>query len=245
VIPVPRFAYGPHEQGVAGHRGKLARVDTESDARARGGSRNGEWWLRALAVLTNPVSTFLALRDDSKEAEEAREEPVLAIVILAGMAAILGTPGYVGNLLDDPERDALVVAVLVFLTGALYGAATYWVGGGALALGLRAAGGESTYRHARHILAFAAVPAALSLVLVWPVALAAYGGDLFREGGADEEGVATWLLPLAQAAFFAWSFVVLVVGVRTVHDWPIVRALGAIALAVLALLGLGLVFSVL
>lgn len=205
----------------------------------------GEWWLRALAVLTNPVSTFTALRDRSPEAEAAREEPVLAIVLLAGIAAILATPGYVGNLLDDPERDSLVVAVLLFLTGALYGAATYWVGGGALALGIRAAGGESTYRHARHILAFAAVPTLLSLVLVWPVALAAYGGDLFRTGGADEAGVGRWLLPLAASAFFAWSFVVLVIGVRTVHDWPVVRSFGAIALAALALLGLGVAFSVL
>jgi hypothetical protein len=217
----------------------------ESDARVRGEAPTGEWWLRALAVLTNPVSTFTALRDRSDEGQAAREEPVLAIVLLAGIAGILATPGYVGNLLDDPDRDGLVVAVLLFLTGALYGAATYWLGGGALALGIRAAGGESTYRHARHILAFAAVPTILSLVLVWPVALAAYGGDLFRTAGADEDGVGRWLLPLAASAFFAWSFVVLVIGVRTVHDWPVVRSFGAIALAALALLGLGVAFSVL
>ena len=216
----------------------------ESDARARGRSPTSEWSLRVLTVLTNPVATFLALRDDSDEAEEAREEPVLAIVLLAGVAAIVATPSYVGNLLDDPARDGLVVAVLLFLTGALYGAATYWIGGGALALGVRSAGGESTYRHARHIFAYAAVPAVLSLG-VWLVALAAYGEDLFRTGGADERGAGHWLLPLGQGVFFAWSFVLLVLGVRTVHDWAVTRSLGAIALAVLALLGLGLAFSVL
>ena len=210
----------------------------ESDARVRGETAAGEWWLRALAVLTNPVSTFTALRDHSNEGAAAREEPVLAIVLLAGVAGILATPAYVGNLLDDPDRDGLVVAVLLFLTGALYGAATYWIGGGALALGIRAAGGESDYRHARHILAFAAVPTILTLVLVWPVALAAYGGDLFRTGGADD-GVGSWLIPLATSVCFAWSFLVLVVGVRTVFGWPIVRSLGAIALAALALVGLG------
>jgi hypothetical protein len=216
----------------------------ESDARVRESSSTGEWWLRALAVLTNPVSTFQALRDDSDEAASAREEPVLAIVLLAGIAGILATPAYVGTLLDDPDRDGLVVAVLLFLTGALYGAATYWIGGGALALGIRSAGGESDYRHARHILAFSAVPAVLSLV-VWLVALAAYGEDIFRSGGADEHGAGHWLLPLGQGLFFAWSFVLLVLGVRTVHDWAVARSLGAIALAVLALLGLGLVFSIL
>jgi hypothetical protein len=216
----------------------------ESDARARGTSPTGEWWLRTLTVLTNPVSTFQALRDDSEEAASAREEPVLAIVLLAGIAGILATPAYVGNLLDDPARDGIVVAVLLFLTGALYGAATYWIGGGALALGIRSAGGESNYRHARHILAYSAVPTVLSLA-VWLVALAAYGGDLFRSGGADEHGAGHWLLPVGQAVFFAWSFVLLVVGVRTVHDWVVTRSLGAIALAVLALLGLGLAFSVL
>jgi Yip1 domain len=165
-------------------------------------------------------------------------------VLLAGVAAIVATPAYVGNLLDDPARDGLVVAVLLFLTGALYGAATYWIGGGALALGVRSAGGASTYRHARHIFAYAAVPAVLSLG-VWLVALAAYGEDLFRTGGADERGAGHWLLPLGQGVFFAWSFVLLVLGVRTVHDWAVTRSLGAIALAVLALLGLGLAFSVL
>src|SRR4029079_19801105 len=112
----------------------------ESDAPARGTSPTGEWWLRVLTVLTNPVSTFQALRDDSEEAASAREEPVLAIVLLSGIAGILATPAYVGNLLDDPERDGLVVLVLLFLTGALYGAATYWIGGGGLPHGNRSRG---------------------------------------------------------------------------------------------------------
>src|ERR1044072_3571847 len=56
--------------GVENPGGKLARM--ESDARARGRSPTGEWWLRVLTVLTNPVSTFLALRDDSDEEAGAR-----------------------------------------------------------------------------------------------------------------------------------------------------------------------------
>ncbi len=45
-----------------------------------------EWWLRALAVFQSPRGTFAALRDDSVEAAEARQEPIMAIVILAGIA---------------------------------------------------------------------------------------------------------------------------------------------------------------
>ena len=41
------------------------------------------------------------------------------------------------------------------------------------------AGSLGTYRRARHILAFAAVPLALSLS-VWPVRLAIYGTDVWR-----------------------------------------------------------------
>ena len=209
----------------------------------RPASAEREWWLRTLAVFQSPRTVFAALRDESREAAEAREEPVLALALLAGMAGVLATPT-VGDLLDSRERDALVVAVLVFLAGSLYGLATYWLGGGALYLGLRAAGGEGTYRHARHLLAFAAAPLALLLLVMWPLRLAAYGGDIFREGGADERGAMPWLFEAAELASFAWAAGLLVYGVRIVYRWPLVRSLGALVLAALALVMLGLVFSV-
>jgi hypothetical protein len=203
------------------------------------GSRERAWWLRTLALFRQPSATFAALRDDSPAEAEAREEPVLALALLAGIAGVLATPT-VGDLLDNRDRDALVVAVLVFLAGGLYGIATYWLGGGALHVGIRAAGGAGTYRQARHLLAFAAAPVALSLLVVWPLRLVAYGGDLFREGGADEEGAGRWVFEGLEAAFFLWAAALVVVGVRTVHGWPLVRALGAVALAGLALVVLGL-----
>jgi hypothetical protein len=206
--------------------------------------REKEWWLRALAVFTSPTAVFRALRDDSDEASDARTEPILALVLLAGIAGVLATPT-VGDLLDDPRRDALVVAVLMFLAGGLYGLATYWLGGGALALGIRAAGGVGSYRQARHVLAFAAAPLALAFLVVWPIRLAAYGGDLFRDGGADESGAARWAFDAVELGFFAWAAVLLVLGVRTVHDWPVVRSLGALALAGLALICLALVAALL
>jgi hypothetical protein len=209
-----------------------------------GGGRERAWWLRTLAVFRQPSSTFAALRDDSRAEAEAREEPVLALALLAGIAGVLATPT-VGDLLDNRDRDALVVAVLVFLAGALYGIATYWLGGGALHLGVRAAGGAGTYRQARHLLAFAAAPVALSLVLLWPLRLAAYGGDVFRQGGPDEAGASRWVFEGLEGAFFLWAAALLVMGVRTVHGWPVVRALGAVALAGLAVVVLGLAVSLL
>ena len=203
-----------------------------------------EWWLRAFAVLASPRSVFAALRDDSEAAASAREEPILALTLLAGIAGVLATPT-VGNLLDDPLRDGLAVAVIMFLAGGLYGLATYWLGGGALAIGIRSAGGVGSYRQARHLLAYAAAPVALSLFLVWPLRLAAYGGDVFRNGGGDERGAARWLFDGAELGFFAWAAALLVVGVKTVHDWPVVRTLGALALAALALLCVALVFALL
>jgi hypothetical protein len=201
-----------------------------------------DWWLRALVVLTNPRSVFVALRDDSRPAAEARQEPVLALVLLAGMAAVLATPS-TADLLDDGTRDGIVVAVLIFLAGGLYGAATYLIGGGALAVGIRAAGGESTYRAARHLVAFAAAPLALSLFVLWPLELAVFGSDLFRTGGGDETGAGRWVFQGLEAAFVAWAAALLVLGVVTVHAWPLVRALGAVVLAGLALLAVAVAFS--
>ena len=202
-----------------------------------------EWWLRALAVFQSPSVVFAALRDDSKEQADARQEPVLALALLAGLAGVLTTPT-AGELLDRREFDGLLVAVFVFLAGALYGIATYWLGGGALHLGARAAGAASSYRQARHVLAFAAAPLVLLLLLAWPLRLAVYGGDVFRSGGADEEGPVRWAFAAAEIGVFAWSAALLIVGIRAVHGWPVIRSVGSIVLALLALILLGLVFSV-
>lgn len=216
----------------------------ETEAASAAQRREREWWLRALAVFGSPRTAFAGLRDDSREAAEARQEPVLALVLLAGIEGILATPA-VGDLLDSRERDALVVAVLVFLAGMLYGVASYWIGGGAVHLGTRAAGGTGSYRQARHVLAFAAAPLALVLLVVWPVRLLLYGGDLFRTGGADESGAAPVALDVVEAAFFLWAAALLVYGVTTVNRWPVLRSLVALALAGLALVAVATVFALL
>ena len=196
-------------------------------------SRERQWWLRTLAIFQSPRPVFRALRDDSDEEAAARSEPVLAIVFLAGIAGVLSARE-TGRLLDYWEVDAVLVAVVTFLSGGIYAFVTYWLGGALLHLGIRAAGGEGSYRRSRHLLAFSAAPLALSLLLLWPVRLAVYGGDSFRQGGADE-GTGYWIFTGLSIAFAAWAGVLLVLGVGVVQRWTIGRAAVSVALIALTL----------
>jgi hypothetical protein len=207
-------------------------------------SPDREWWLRALAIFQSPRAVFDALRDDSKEQAEARQEPVLALVLLAGLAGVLLAPS-TGRLLDEQlvDNSFAVLAVLLFLTGALYGAATYWIGGAALFVGLKGAGSQGSYRRARHLLAFAAAPLLLGLVLVWPVRLAVHGSDTFRSGGGDT-GAAVTVFDAILSLFAAWAFGLLVYGISVVERWSVLRAAISLALMVLAILIVTLPFLI-
>jgi hypothetical protein len=186
------------------------------------------WWLRALLVLQAPRPVFAALRDDSDDAADARQEPLVAIVFLAGIAGVLAT-SVAGRLLDDPAADdGLVVLVWAIVGGGFYGLTAYFLVGALLYLGASLLGSLGSYRRARHVLGFAAVPIALSLV-VWPVRLALYGLDSFRSGGSDA-GAGDDAFVAVEAVFVAWSLALLVVAVRTVHGWSWPRALAAAAL---------------
>ena len=140
-----------------------------------------QWWLRVPAVFLSPHSVFVALRNEEDDDVDARQEPILALIYLAGMAGVLAT-STAGTLLDDTEYDSLLVAVWVVIAGGIYGVAGYFIIGGAVYLGARGLGGVGSYRRARHILGFAAAPLALSLFLVWPLQLAVLGSDVFRTG---------------------------------------------------------------
>jgi hypothetical protein len=181
-----------------------------------------EWWLRALAIFQRPSLVFGALSDDSDDAAEARQEPVLAIILLAGFAGVMST-SLAGRALDDPAYDGSSFAVLAwaFLGGAVYAFVVYWLGGLMVHALTRGFGGSSSYRQARHVVGFAAAPLALSLLLVWPVRLAIYGGDVFRRGGSDT-GVGDKIFEGLVVAAFAWMIVLVIVGARTVSgvSWP-------------------------
>lgn len=205
-------------------------------------SEDRAWLARALLVLLDPRPVFAALRDDSEDAARARQEPVMAIVGLAGIASVLWT-SVAGRLLDDPALDGLVVAVWAFIGGAIYGLLGYFAVGAALYLGLRAAGSLGSYRRARHLLAFACAPLALSLVL-WPARLAVYGGDVFRAGGSDS-GAGNVVFAVVELGFVAWALALLVVGTRTLHGWGWPRTLEGVALALAIPVLAGLALSVL
>jgi hypothetical protein len=188
-----------------------------------------EWWLRALAVFQSPQAVFAAMRDDSPRAAQARQEPLVAFVILAGMAGVLST-SLAGRLLDDGNLDGLDLAVWTFLGGAAYGGAVYWLGGALLYAASLSLGGDGSYRRARHLLGYAAAPVALSLLLVWPVRIAVYCEDVFRTGGSDT-GAGDAVFEALALGFGAWALALLVIGTRAVHAWPWPRALAAVLLA--------------
>ena len=174
------------------------------------------WLLRAALVLVSPRRVFRSLRDDSDPAARARSEAVLALVLLAGIATVLWTPQY-GRLMDDAlvDGDGLLVAVIAFVGGGIYGTAAYWATGLGLSWLTQALGRRLGYRQARHLVAFAAAPLALSLVLLWPVRLAFYGDDLFRTGGSDH-GAGNAVFVGLELGLIAWALLLLVLGAGTV-----------------------------
>jgi hypothetical protein len=197
------------------------------------GRAEREWWRRLPRVVTAPREVFAALVEPDEDDVLARQEPVLLIVLLAGMAGVVMSPTW-GTLMDDSERDALIVAVLTFIAGGIYGAVSYYLVGGALHLGARGMGSAGRYRLARHVLAFACVPLALSLLVVLPLQLAVFGGDVFRSGGSDD-GVLGGAAVALELAFVAWTIVLLLLGVRTVYRFTWARTAGTLALLVLFL----------
>jgi hypothetical protein len=194
------------------------------------------WWRHTLVVVRRPRQVFEALRaDDSKEGAAARQEPLLAVIWLAGIAGVLLTSS-AAHLLDNYDVDNLALAVWVFVAGGIYGAAGYWLGGGTVFVGLRGAESpEPSYRRSRHVLGLAAVPLAVSLA-VWPARLAIYGSDLFRTGGSDS-GAGDLAFRVILLAFVAWSLALLVLGIRVTEGWSWRRSLAATVLAA-AVLGL-------
>ena len=196
---------------------------------ARASALERSWWLRAPAVLVAPRAVFVSLRDDSEEAVETRQEALIAVVGFAGFAGVLGTP-VARHLLNDASFSVSLIPVWVFFGGAVYAFAAYWLGGGLLHGAARRFGGLGSYRRARSVLALSAMPLALALFTLWPVRIAVYGQDLFRTGGTDwGPGDRTFGSLLYVA--FAWSAVLLVIGVRSVHGWSWGRSLATVALA--------------
>jgi hypothetical protein len=185
------------------------------------------WWQRVLLVPQAPRAVFVELCDDTREAAEDRQDSIAAVAFFVGVALTLIT-SQAAAFADDPARAGIVIPVWLFIAGLLVGLVNYWLAGGALYLALSRLGGKASYRQARHLVALAAVPIALSLVLL-PVRLALYGGDIFRSGGADS-GSGAHVFTVLEAGFGVWSVVLLAVGIRVVEGWGWPKTVGSIAL---------------
>ena len=191
------------------------------------------WWLRVPAVLLSPRSVFFALREEDPDDVGARGEPILLLVWLAGIASVLAS-STAASILDQPDYDAAVLAVWLFVVGGIQGVINYFVVGFAVFFGARLFGSLGGFARERHIVAFAAAPVALSTLVLLPLRLALYGGDTFRAGGGDE-GAGEIVLLALQLAFIAWSVALLLVGIRVVHGWSWLRSAGALASAAVLL----------
>ena len=186
------------------------------------------WWLRAPAVLVAPRAVFAALRDESEDEVDRRQEALTALIALAGIGAVLGTP--VARTILNEGGSSLIVPVWAFVGGAFYALAVYWVGGGLLFGAGRRLGGLGSYRRARSIVALASAPLALALFTLWPIRIAIYGEDLFRTWRADL-GPGDRIFDGLFYGAFGWSALLLLVGVRAVHGWSWARSAAAVALA--------------
>lgn len=182
------------------------------------------WARRAVLVLRHPREAFEWLRDDSDESAGDRQDVVVVLAFVGGVAVALATAGV--GALDD--LDLLERLIWVFATGFAYGFVGYWVLGWALSFVVPRLGGHGTRRRTRHVLAYALAPLVFALV-AWAIFY-------------------PLLLVLA-----AWSLTLLVLGLSVVQRWSYVRAATAVGLAVvwlsaltvgvwsvLALLGRGL-----
>jgi hypothetical protein len=197
---------------VVGTSSKPAPVaDAIADERARSTQDLvAVWWRRVPAVLWRPRHALVALRETDEDDMAARQEPLLAVVLLAGMAAVLMMGG---SVTVDQSVDAVVVAAITFIAGGLYGAAGYVVLGAGVWVGVKGAGRETSFRQARHLVGVSAVPMALAFFVVAALVAVAYGLDFFRGGAGSGAGT----VAAVGAPFVAWSAALLVAGLRITY----------------------------
>jgi hypothetical protein len=187
------------------------------------------WWKRAPQVLVAPRPVFVSLRDDSDQAASERQDPLAAMIALAGIATVLVSRTF-RQMLNNGDVDLLLVAVLALISGVLYAAVTTFLGGGLLFGAARRLGGLGSYRRARQTVQLASAPLALALVTFWPIRIAIYGSDLFRTGG-DDYGRGDALFGGVFLGFVAWTVMLLLIGVRATHGWGWGRAAATVGLA--------------
>lgn len=210
-----------------------ARTELELEAIERA------WWSRLLRLLYAPAEVFAELRDESRDSADARQEPLVALASLAGIAMFIGLVAL------EPPYDRYHVEMSAFnltfesiLGGVLVALSNFWLGGALVYLGTRGLGAVSGYRLARHIAGLATAPFVLLLVLVVPVRLGLYGSDLFRATGSDS-GIGGGVFVGIDALALLWTLALVLVGIRQTQRWSWARAAGALGVAALFAVLLG------
>lgn len=198
-----------------------------------------EWWSRLPRLLYAPAGVFEELRDESREAADARQEPLVALAFLAGIAMLLGIvaiqPPY-NRFYED--LSAFNMTFETILGGALVALSNFWLGGALLYLGARGLGATTGYRLARHVAALATAPFVVVLVLAVPVRIGLFGVDLFRDTGRDS-GAGGDVFIAVDALALAWTLGLALVGVRVTQRWTWGRAAAAVGVAALFAILLG------
>jgi hypothetical protein len=190
-----------------------------------------QWWSRLPRLLYAPASVFEELRDESTEAADARQEPLVALTFLAGIAMFVGLvalqPPY--NRFYD-SLSAFNMTFETILGGALVGLSNFWIGGSLVYLGARGLGALTGYRLARHMAGLATAPFVLVLLLAVPVRVGLFGTDLFRDTGSDS-GAAGDVFIALDAIALVWTIALVLVGVRTTQRWSWGRSAAALGIA--------------
>lgn len=197
------------------------------------------WWSRLPRLLYAPAEVFAELRDESREASDARQEPIVALTFLAGIAMLVGLvaiqPPY--NRFYE-SLSAFNMTFEAILGGALVALSNFWVGGALFYLGARGLGAMTGYRLARHIAGLATAPFVLVLVFAIPARVGLYGVDLFRDTGRDS-GVGGDVFIAIDAVALVWTLALVLIGIRVTQRWTWGRAAAALGIAALFAILLG------
>ncbi len=197
------------------------------------------WWSRLPLLLYAPATLFAELRDESRAAGDGRQEPLVAVAFLAGIAMFVGLVA-----LEPPyERyhydfSGFNLSLYSILGGALVAISNFGLGGALVYLGSRGLGATTGYRLARHVVGLATAPFVLLLVFVVPVRLGLYGTDLFRASGGDSGAGGDVFIAL-DALTLVWTLALALVGIRTTQRWTWGRAAAALGVASLFAILLG------
>ena len=164
---------------------------------------------------------------------------VTQLLMLGGIARAVGRIDYERPHDASSISSALLLAVLV---GGLFGWFTYYAYAWGLSLSGQWLGGRASFNVCKTVIAWALVPTIVSLVPMLLV-LDMHGDDSFRREVVRislSNETLTYLLVILELILAVWAVSILLVGVRLVQGFSMVRAVANIlfpGVAILVLIG--------